>query len=176
MQCPVFLTCLSGRYRQSPFHLAPRPLPLGNPLPLAPPRGPLVPLPAVAPPLTLGILLLLVVVVVAVPGVVGGAMLFLLGVALILALLMLVVSPIIVSPSPLPPATSVDASSPSFIRCCFCHRLIESISGACRSIPSAAIIHHVCVRWCICLLQENQRQTHSYSSHRETLQSSRRTD
>lgn len=85
-------------------------------------------------PLVDGTLDLLAVLVAAVPGVVGGPPKadFLLGVAFRLAKL---VSPVprVVS-SPLPPLavpSIVDVSRPSFWRCCFCHRLIESLSGAC---------------------------------------------
>ena len=112
------------------FHRAPCPLPRGNPLPLEtlPP-----PLPVLVgmPPLADGMLDLLVLVA-AVPGVVGGPPPkadFLLGVAFMLAKLVSPV-PTVVS-SPRPPVMIVDTSVPSFCRCCFCHRLIESVRGAC---------------------------------------------
>jgi hypothetical protein len=82
------------------------------------------------PPRVEGILDLLAVLVAAVQGVVGPPIVFLLGVAFKLAKLVSPV-PIVVSSPRLAPPTIVDASSPSFCRCCFCHRLIESLSGAC---------------------------------------------
>ena len=114
--------------------LGPLPLPRGSPLPLGARPPPLPPLVGILP-LVGGTLDLLVVLAAAAPGVVGGPpnVDFRLGVAFRLAKL---VSPVpkVVS-SPLPPlalASIVEVSRPSFWRCCFCHRLIESLSGACR--------------------------------------------